>query len=110
MSKELEALKIVKKWAHRGIDFTCVSGEDEEAYDKAYKLVEQALKCNEPVRLLAENYEHEKVEAKSVEDYSYDKWWLPMGCCPICGEQNPISNNFCGNCGNKLDKFWEVKK
>lgn len=102
MNKELEALNRLTSFDKK-CEFIPQQAKDD------FQLVEQSLKRNEPVRLLVGNYKREKLEAKSAEDYNYDEWWLPMGYCPICGEQNPIGNNFCGNCGNKLDKFWEVK-
>ncbi len=77
--------------------------------DQAYEELKQALKRNEPVRLLVHDDNYGMVEAKSAEDYKYDEWWCAMGYCPICGEQNPIVNNFCGKCGNKLDNDWSDK-
>lgn len=71
--------------------------------------LQELVKRNEPVRLLAYDNNCGMVEAKSTEDYNYDEWYCAMGYCPICGEQNPIDFNFCGKCGNKLDNDWEDK-
>ncbi len=113
MSKELEALKSIKgtiisstrgDW---GFEYRYVS--DIESTKEHFDIIEQALKRNEPVRLLVHDDNYAMLEAKSAEDYNYDEWYCAMGYCPICGEQNPIGNNFCGKCGNKLDKFWKEK-
>ena len=104
MNKESEALNYLVNLA--------VVGNKENNREKVFtseEIILQALKRNEPVRLLVHDDNYGMVEAKSTEDYKYDEWWYAMGYCPICGEQNPIGNNFCRKCGNKLDKFWEKK-
>jgi len=104
MSKELEALNYLVNLA--------VVGNKENNREKVFtseEIILQALKRNEPVRLLAYDNNYGMFETKSAEDYKYDEWWYAMGYCPICGEQNPIVNNFCGKCGNKLDNDWSDK-
>lgn len=34
----------------------------------------------------------------------FDELYCEFGTCSVCGEDNPIGINFCGNCGAKLDK------
>lgn len=34
----------------------------------------------------------------------FDELYCEFGTCSVCGENNPIGINFCGNCGAKLDK------
>ena len=72
--------------------------------------LQELVKRNEPVRLLALDDNYDMVEAKSAEDYNEDEWYYPMGYCPICGSKNPISSNFCRECGNKLDNDWSDEK
>ena len=120
MSKELEALQELRDLVEylTRVDFVPTELRNEvkelliKHYEKSngyFSQIEEALKRNEPVRLLAYNIYYGMVEAKSAEEYNYDEWYCAMGYCPICGEQNPIGNNFCGKCGTKLDKFWEKK-
>ena len=104
MSKELEALNYLVNLA--------VVGNKENNRGKVFtseEIILQALKRNEPVRLLVLDNNYDMVEAKSAEDYNYDEWYYATGYCPICGGQNPSGNNFCGKCGNKLDNDWSDK-
>jgi len=104
MSKESEALNYLVNLA--------VVGNKENNRGKVFtseEIILQALKRNRPVRLLALDDNYDMVEAKSVEDYHCDEWYCAMGYCPICGSKNPISSNFCRECGNKLDNDWEGK-
>ena len=101
MSKESEALNYLVNLA--------VVGNKENNREKVFtseEIILQALKRNEPVRLLALDDNYDMAEAKSAEDYNEDEWYCPMGYCPICGSKNPISSNFCRECGNKLDNDW----
>ena len=105
MSKESEALNYLVNLA--------VVGNKENNREKVFtseEIILQALKRNEPVRLLVHDDNYGMVEAKSAVDYNYYELCCDMGFCPICGEQNPISNNFCGKCGNKLDNDWSDEK
>ena len=120
MNKELEALQKLRDLVEylTRIDYvpTDLRNEVNELLINSYEdsngyfsQIEEALKRNEPVRLLVHSDNYPMLEAKSVEDYNYDELWCAMGYCPICGTKNPIANNFCGDCGNKLDKFWKGK-
>ena len=98
MSKELEALGKIKETI---IPSTRSNWETEyyyvgniESTRKYFHIIEQALKRNEPVKLLKEEGE---------EEYQYDEWWTTMGICPLCNRQNPCSANYCMECGQALD-------
>ena len=102
MNKELEAL-------NRMVSFDKKCEFIPQQLKDDFRLIEQALKRYEPVRLLVLDNNYDMVEAKSAEDYNYDEWYYATGYCPICGGQNPSGNNFCGKCGNKLDNDWSDK-
>ena len=97
MKKEVEAL-------NRMVSFDKKCEFIPQQLKDDFQLIEQALKRNEQVRLLALDDNYGMVEAKSAEDYNCDAWYCPMGYCPICGAKNPIANNFCGNCGQRLEE------
>lgn len=117
MNKELEALQELRDLVEylTRVDFVPTELRNEvkelliKHYEKSngyFSQIEEALKRNEPVRLLVLDNNYDMVEAKSAEDYNYDEWYYATGYCPICGGQNPSGNSFCGKCGNKLDNDW----
>ena len=87
--KELEALNYLLTW--RLLE---IKENNREKKFLQEEIILQALKRNEPVRLLVHDDNYGMVEAKSTEDYKYDEWWYAMGYCPIYGEQNPIGRTF----------------
>ena len=98
MSKELEALKSIKgtiistsrgDW---GFEYRYVS--DIESTKKYFDIVEEALKRNEPVKLLKE---------KGKEEYEWDEWFTTFGKCPLCNRYNPCSAKYCLKCGQALE-------
>ena len=99
MSKELEALKSIKgtiistsrgDW---GFEYRYVS--DIESTKKYFDIVEEALKRNEPVKLLKE------------KKYLHDEWYMLFGKCPVCNHYNLFTSNYCSNCGQALEKIKE---
>ncbi len=61
---------------------------------QAYLTVKVAIKRNEPVKLLKE------------KKYLYEfEWYTVFGKCPLCNHYNPSTANYCGNCGQALEKL-----
>ncbi|HKM29650.1 MAG TPA: zinc ribbon domain-containing protein [Bacilli bacterium] len=98
MSKELEALKSIKgtiissRMGDWGFEYRYLS--DIESTKKHFDIIEQALKRNEPVKLLKEK--------KYLHEF---EWYTVFGKCPLCKHYNPSTANYCGNCGQALEKF-----
>ena len=62
--------------------------------------LQELVKRNEPVKLLKEK--------KYLHEF---EWYTVFGKCPLCGHYNPSTANYCGNCGQALEKFdWSDEK
>ena len=105
MSKELEALQKLRGLVEylTRIDYvpTDLRNEVKELLINSYansngyfSQIEEALKRNEPVKLLKEK--------KYLHEF---EWYTVFGKCPLCNHYNPSTANYCGNCGQALEKL-----
>ena len=95
MSKELEALEELFGIAAYcncnlgGMDETQLK-KYEEKCENMKKIIEQALKRDEPIKLKT------KCVKVSIDDYRIDAY------CPTCDEELYTTSNYCPRCGQKL--------
>ena len=93
MSKESEALATIEELAF----YLSVTNtpKNNKILAQADKILRQALKRNEPMKLKTNNVQ------VSIDGYRIDYY------CPTCDEELYTTSNYCPHCGQKLD--WEDK-
>ena len=88
MSKELEALEKVIQWEADMIDFSNISDEKLDEIILMQRMMKQALKRNEPMKI------------KKKWDIANKKHYFK---CPNCDKEIGRYNKYCTYCGQALD-------
>lgn len=91
MSKEPEALTTMTYYDPE-IDGKKININYQENL-KAYTIIEETPKRNEPVKLL------------KVKKYLHDECYVLFGKCPVCNHYNLFTSNYCSNCSQALERI-----
>ena len=89
VNKELKALEAMRADV---IDFRDIIENSSYSTDEDYKIVKQALKRNEPMKL-----KRKRVKVGIYDEYRIDDY------CPTCDEDLIWESNYCPDCGQKVD-------
>ena len=90
MSKELDALAMIEELAF----YSSVTNtpKNNKILAQADKILRQALKRNEPMKLNRKRFKLGIYDEYRIDDY-----------CPTCDGELTWGSNYCPDCGQKLD-------